>query len=229
MLGEKERDWAFQLFALVLLTDSPSDRHFPGLTHCLVFHKHHCQEYLPKCLQIAQTQLLRSLFSGAGFLGYGICTHLIALHMATFSLEWLLQLHLTLQCLKGSCIPTSLPAPDMIWLSNFCPSNQSKVISLCCFNLDFSDYSWSWVFCHLFISQPDFPFGSYLFISISHFSIIFHYCFIIIFCLILDNNPLLVLDITDFFFHCQLCLYVSSWTDIFGVGIIKSISTRVCD
>lgn len=53
----------------------------------------------------------------------------------------------------------------------------------------------------------------------------FFYCWCtIISCLIPDNKYLLVLRHHIFFFHCQLCVYVLSWTGVFGVDMIKSIN-----
>lgn len=69
---------------LCFLTDFPDDRHITGLTQCLVFHKHHCSEHLHMCLLMAWSQLVRSLFLGADFLGYEICIHLMTLHAAPF-------------------------------------------------------------------------------------------------------------------------------------------------
>lgn len=178
------------MFALVLRIDYPDNKHITGLTLFLVFQKHHCNEYLHKCRHMGLSQLVRGLFSGAGFLGYEMCTCLIVLHTAIFLPEQLFWLYFTLQRMKDAFIPTSLPTVDMIWLSNFCPSVAYKVISQCCFNLCFSDY-WDWVFL-LFIKQQDLLF--FLFISISYFS----YFFIANLqwsSLTPDNNLLLIMDI----------------------------------
>lgn len=192
MLRERERKKEIELFICLpwfhILIPLGTDTY--RASQCLAFHKPHGKEQLHKSTYMALSQPVKGLFSGTEFLGYEICTHLNAFTWGKFSPEWLFYLSFTLRGIKGMCIPTSLPALSahlsrikwyllviLIWKSLI----TSEVVYLVIYLLANQISSLEVTYFSPFLISPifiaDLPPMS---------------------CLILDNNPLLVWNITAF-------------------------------